>query len=416
MLRVTHAHSSIVLLIAVSVCRLICGLAVVKVLSVILGPSQFGTLSQVIGVCALFYSFAGGGVTNGVILFAGGEPVNEVRRIWLTAALTFATVAGLALAAVASILFALGAEAILGDARLAPVFLAIAGVQAVIGIGNVLLAYCSGRGDVKTFAIANIVGTLAWAALIVAATALLGFSGATWAVVVTPVCSTLVIVWMMRRRVQPVWPLLQKIDRSQVMTLLQASGYMALAICALPIAQAIIRADLAIRESWHSVGLWQSIARLSDAYMQIFGVLAVNFLLPRLLQCKDGQTRNVEVLRTGGVMLALYLTGASALYLLREPVVGLAYSPAFLPATVYLLPQLAADFAKIAAWILVYRFIAVGKLWVQPAAEIFQGLSVVLFYFALWPSLGSHAPVVGHLLSCIGLLVALGVAAWWVRV
>jgi O-antigen/teichoic acid export membrane protein len=411
----TEGRLSIALLISVSACRLLCGLAVIKALSMMLGPAQFGTLSQIIGVATVFYSFAGGGVTNGLILFAGSEQDDVRQRRWLAAALTFASVASILLAGVALLLFAFGANAILGNEKLANVFLGIGVVQAVIGLGNVMLAYSSCMGDVRSFAIANIVGTLVWAFLTVVATVLFGYSGATWAVIVTPISSAVMILWLWQRPLQLVLPLMLLTDRTQIMKLMQASGLMALAICALPTAHTIIRADLALRDSWSTVGLWQSMARLSDAYMQVFGVIAVNFLLPRLLQCKERRSQNLELLKTGGAMLALYLLGALSLYALREPVIGLAYSTEFLPAAVYLLPQLFADFGKVGAWILVYRFIAMDQLWVQPAAEMFQAFCMVVFYFILWPTLGNLAPVTGHLLSCSALIVALGLATWLTR-
>jgi O-antigen/teichoic acid export membrane protein len=408
-------YPSMSLLIAVSVCRLFCGLAVIKALSFILGPAQFGTLTQIIGVSTMFYAFAGGGVTNVVIRYAGETQDDEARRRWLAAALSAGTVTSILLAGMGLFLYKSGARAVFGDAALANVFLGIAAAQALIGVGNILLAYASGTGDLKTFATANILGTAAWALLTVGATLLAGFPGAVWSMILTPACPALVILWLLRRPLRPVWPLMLKMDRDQARQLLQASGLMVLAICALPVAQTIIRADLAFRDSWYEVGLWQATARLSDAYMQVFSIMAVNLLLPRLLERPEANARNAELWRTGGAMLVLFTLGAVVLYGIGGHVIRLAYSAEFLPATAYLVPQLAGDFAKVAAWILVYRFIATGQLWVQTAAEMFQGASVVVFYFMLWPSQKAFAPVLSHFLSCTALLAALGIAAWRCR-
>jgi O-antigen/teichoic acid export membrane protein len=411
----TSQYTSMSLLIAVSVCRLFCGLAVIKALSFILGPAQFGTLTQIIGVSTMFYAFAGGGVTNVVIRYASDVQEDGERRRWLAASLTVGAASSILLALIAGMLYKSGTKAVFGDAALANVFLGIAAAQALIGVGNILLAYASGAGDLKTFATANILGTAAWALLTVVATLMFGFPGAVWSMILTPACPALFILWLLWRPLRPVWPLLAKVDREQARQLLAASGLMVLAICALPAAQTVIRADLAARDSWHEVGLWQSVARLSDAYMQVFGVMAVNLLLPRLLVRPEAGSRNAELRRTGGTMLALFACGAVVLYSIGGHVIRLAYSAEFLPATVYLVPQLVGDFAKVGAWVLVYRFIAVGQLWVQTAAEIFQGVGVVAFYFLLWPSQKAFAPVLSHLLSCIGLLAALGFATWRYR-
>jgi hypothetical protein len=320
------------------------------------------------------------------------------------------------LGAIAALLYGFGSEALFGDATLATVFLGIAAAQAVMGVGNILLAYASGTRDLRSFATANIAGTLAWASLTVVATLWFGFTGAVWTATLAPICTTLVILAILKGTLRPTLPLIFEIDRTRVIKLLQASGFMILAISALPIAQTIVRADLAVRGSWHDVGLWQAIARLSDAYMQVFGMLTINLLLPRLLQSPDPRSRNAELRKTGGAMLALFVVGASVLYLIREPAIRLAFSAEFLPATSYLPPQLFADFAKVGAWILVYRFVAAGQLWAQPAAEIFQAVGFAAFYYLLWPAYGSSAPVFSHLLSCFALLAVLAMATRLYRV
>ena len=407
--------SSISLLIAVSASRLLCGLAIVKALSYILGPTQFGTISQVMGVCAVFYGFAGGGVTNGLILYSGRETDASEQRRWLAAALAIGVAASTLLAITSILLGVFGAFAVLGQAARPGVFVGIAVAQAVIGVGNILLAYASGIRDLRSFALASIIGTLAWALITVAATLTLGYTGSIWAVILAPAATAFVIVAILWQQLYPYRALLVDINRSRVLRLLQASGFMAIAVSALPLAQTFIRANLAQHTSWHDVGLWQSVARLSDAYMQVFGVICINLLLPRLLQRPGFAGRNGEIMRTGGAMLALFLCGAIVLYGLREPVVRLAFSSEFLPAAAYIAPQLAADFAKVGAWILVYRFVAAGHLWAQPAAEVFQAIGVVVFYLALLPTQGALAPVFGHLLSCIALLCALGIVAWRFR-
>ena len=88
---------------------------------------------------------------------------------------------------------------------------------------------------------------------------------------------------------------------------------MVVAAASIPLAQLFVRADLAFKVGWQDVGYWQSIARLSDAYMQVFAVLCINLLLPQL--SRSARAMRVNLLgRLGRIFIALFLFGAASLY------------------------------------------------------------------------------------------------------
>jgi hypothetical protein len=256
-------YSSLVLLIAQSACRILCGLAVAKALSS-LGPARFGTLSQIIGISMVFYGFAGGAVSNGLVVNLGRVKDEHSRHLWLAAGLVVALAASAILAVAALILYEFGAKALLGDETLAGVFLGVAAAQVVISVGNILLSYSSGTGKMTSFAVANIAGTFAWMVLTVAATFAIGFSGAKWAVVLTPFFTAVIITAIRWRSLaKATAALARQMDNEHITALLRASGWMAIAMILLPLAQMIVRADLGQREGWYDVGLWQSVVRLT---------------------------------------------------------------------------------------------------------------------------------------------------------
>lgn len=412
----TSATHPLVMLVTVSVCRLACGLGVVKALSALLGPAQFGVISQIVGSSSVVYSLAGGGIGNGLILYEGRERQKGTHGLWLAAALNISLISSMMLGIVALALYWVKPQIILAGSVPATIFLAIAIIQIIIGVGNVLLAYASATHDLKSFSSANILGSISWLLCIVLLTVFGGFDGAVWAVIITPAFTAIAIIAILWTPFRIALAHLLHVEWTRTEKLLRASALTALAVCALPLAHTIVRADLAIQASWRDVGLWQAVMRLSDAYMQIFGVIAINLLLPRLLQSRDLKARRDEVRRTGGAMLLLFAAGSAFLYYFREPVLQLAYSTEFAPAGPLIAPQLCADFAKVCSWIIVYRFIAAGYLWVQPAAETLQAVGLVGFYFLLLPAHGVTAPVLGHLASSIVLLIVLTVLVTRLRV
>jgi polysaccharide transporter, PST family len=392
-----------------SLCRLVCGFAVVKALSAIYGPADFGTISQVMGIAALFFMLAGGGISNGLILELGREKEQPARLQWLASALEIAFGSAIVLFLTGLLLFALAADTLFGNRAPPALILGIAIAQAFVGIGNVLVAHASGVGNIRSFAAANILSTLLWAGLIVAITLVSTLRSSMWAVALTPAALGLVAAVLFRRSIAAALSYLPAKNAERRWRLLYASAFMIITVAAMPIASLIVRTDLSQRVSWEAVGFWQSVARLSDAYMQIFGVLIANFLFPKLVDCTASHERLSTLIRVGGQLIGLFLIGAVLLYSLRPHVITIAYSSAFLPASALIPTQLVGDLAKLTVWILVYNLMASGRLWMQPLAEIAQAVIFTAAYYILASQQQLAAPVTAHATACIVLTIALTV-------
>lgn len=399
-------RSSIVTLLAMMFVRLGAMLVVFKFLSTSFGPERFGTISQVMAISAIFYMFAGGGLTNGLIRHVAADESDAVRREWLSSATWICFASSLLLGAVAIFLYGIGGGGLLPSAEMATLFLVIGTAQIIVGAGNIALAYLSGVGDLKSFSFANALGNIFALVVVVVSTLLAGFPGGLVSAAIMPllpaVLGIIAIIAGLRADVIP----LPKLDREKFVTLLKFSGTMLVAITAVPFAQLYIRADFAGYSGWETVGYWQATVRLSDAYMQIFGVLFVNLLLPQLAG-HQGQAR-IKVLKTlGAALVGLFLFGGVLYYLMRDIVIQLAFSSQFLPSSSYVGPQLLGDLCKVLSGIIIYYFVASGTLWVHSFAEVVQAIFTMLFYIVLKSIAGVHAPVYGHALACALLLIVM---------
>ncbi len=401
---------SMILLVGMAVTRIVSTFAIVKLISQAFGPEAFGALSHVIGVSAVFYMFAGGGLANGLIRNVAASDDPASRGEWLRAASVISTVTAFALGAFCLVCYLWGGALILLDPELAPVFLVIAVTQAVIGLGNAALAFLSGIGRIGTFAAANALGSLAAAGLVAVAVQLGGLWGAFLAVATLPLVPSLIGIVLLAQRVRAEarWP--ARTNGSHVLELLKFSGAALLAVVAVPVVQAYMRLEMASDLGWESVGHWQAIARISDAYMQIFGVLFINLLLPQLARASS-ETRRVVALRLGGVFVGLYLAGTVVYYLLRQQIILIAFSPEFLPATNLLLTQSLGDLCKIGTWVIVYTYVASGRLRVQVGAELAQAVLTALVFVLLAPFGSDAVAVTSHAIACAAVLFGLAVVA-----
>ena len=105
------------------------GFVLLKYLALQFGPGTFGLLTQVMGVAAIFYMFAGGGITNGLIRNISAAHSAEEHDRWMSAGITISALTSVALAVIAITLGLFDGGAILGDPSYRWVYFVIAITQ-----------------------------------------------------------------------------------------------------------------------------------------------------------------------------------------------------------------------------------------------------------------------------------------------
>ena len=357
------------------------------------------------GVAAIFYMFAGGGITNGLIRNISAASSEEERKLWMSAATTISTLSSFALAAIAFALALLDGNLIFGDPTYGFVYVAIAFAQLVVGLGNLLLAYFSGVGDNRIFALVHIVGNILSLLLLISLAEGLGLDGAIFGLVLAPATFGLVALWPFIRRARDRRMFGMTWERSKLKNLFAYAAAMACAVMAVPLAQLLIRIDMSERLGWNFVGYWQAVAKLSDAYMLFIGIIFINYLLPRLAQRHEPASALGALARFGVPLLGMFGLACAAVYLTRDYLILLVYSREFLPASYLVLPQLVGDTLRVAALLPHYYFMSRGRVLIVFVSELTQGVALYVLYLALAPSYGALAPVYGHIGTYAFLLV-----------
>jgi O-antigen/teichoic acid export membrane protein len=369
------------LLIAMVVARILAMLVAFKYLSIHFGPTGFGKLSQVMAIAALFSTFAGGGLSNGLVREIAASRSLESRAAWLKAAFSIAALSVVVLAGIAIVLFFFGAQVFLDDVGLAWVFILIGVAQIGTAIGNTALAYLSGLNAVKYYSMAGIFGSIFSVLFVIAASHFYGFYGAVAGSAVFALSPSIFAIGFLVLKMPGHLgeALMQNVDWIKIRTLANYSLAMVVAAAAVPMALVHIRSSLGQTNGWNTVGEWQSVARIGDAYIQVFGVLFANFLLPRL-SATTGIERRKIMQKFSTSTVVLFLGGGIIFYIFGARVLSIVYSSDFANAVQYVAPQLLADFFKILASFFVFRYVALGRPNIQALGEVIQAI-VMLFVF-----------------------------------
>jgi O-antigen/teichoic acid export membrane protein len=385
--------------------RLVAGLVILKYLAWQFGPTTFGLLTQVMGIAAVFYLFAGGGITNGVIRNISATPSEVERRRWMSAGTTITVLSSIALAVVAVALALFGGSAIFGDPAYAPVFIGIAAGQVLVGFGNLALAYFSGSGNSRTFAAVQIVANILSLLLLVTLTEGVGLGGAIIGLVAGPATIGVVALWSFFRQVtyrgmfRLIW------DRAPLKDLLSYAAVMASSVAAVPIAQLLIRLDMSERLGWDVVGYWQAVAKISDANMLFISVIIINYLLPQLSNRHERASALRFLVRFGAMLLGMFVVACGLIYSARNLLILVIYSEKFLAAASLFLPQLVGDTFKVGTLLLYYYFMSRGRVLIVFVLELALGVTLYVLYLILAPSYGAFAPIYAYAAAYAGVLL-----------
>ena len=396
---------SVAMLVAMVLFRIAALLVLMKFLAVQFGTSGFGQLSQILAVGALFSVLAGGGLTNGIVRNLAASDSASDRAAWIKAAIPIAAASAAALAGSAWLLYATAASALFPGQDLGFVLVIIACSQAVVGFGNIAHAYLSGTQNVRAFTMANAMGSGAAAALVAFLAYTAGFRGAAAGCAAMALMPAVFGMITAARSID--WRDLRDatFDRFRIGALLRFGGSMYLAAAAVPLVWVYVRSDLALREGWQAVGLWQSVTRISDAYMQVFGAIFMNYALPQLAAARPSE-RLLRLRYIAVLVAALFIPGTTVLYVFRDTILELAFSSAFANAAMFLAPQIAGDAFKLVSLVFVYYLMSLNRASILAWMELLQAALMLVTYGLLVQRLGAQAAVASYTLATLGVMTA----------
>jgi PST family polysaccharide transporter len=375
----TLVRTSLLNGVAVAV-KVMAAMALNKILAIYVGPAGYGIIGQFQNALAVIVNLAGGVVATGVTK-ATAEHYDDTARqhgVWRTAirlSLAASVLAGVVLLVLRSHL----SEALLHNAGLASVFVALALTLPATAANNILLAVVNGKKEVGIYITANIIGSL----ITLTVTGLLawqfGLYGALVACAIAPSLALLSTAAMvLRRSWLSLGALWGPVDKA---ALKELSGFALMGITAAlatPIALMLIRQYVADTLGLPAAGYWQASWKISEIYLMLVTTTLTLYYVPRLAEIRHGRELRQEVWKVYRFVMPVVLVGATVIYVLRDFITQLLFSADFRPMEALFSWQLTGDVIKIGSWVL--SCIMLGRSMVKAyiATEIIFSASFVL--------------------------------------
>lgn len=403
---------SVIHFIVATLAKVIAAVIVIKLLSWQLGPNGFGLISQLMALAAMASMLAGGGITNGVIKMLSATPADTLEgKKWIGSALFITCLFSVVIAIVLLVGAPLLADKFL-EGRFVAALTCLAIAQSLAGVGSLILAESSSRGDSRAYALINSGAALLGATAIAVGAYLNAADGAAYAIALAPAFTGMLGLALLFPKRHTVFLVAPRFDRVKVGSLMSFSSLTLVGALSVPLAQILIRDAMGGAFSWESVGYWQGAVKISDVYMQFVGVILINYALPRFSNADLAHA--VSELRLTLIWLFVLLISGFALILtIQDFAITLVFSAAFLPMGAYFLPQMGGDLLRSAAAAASFFLLARGQIRIPLLFELFQGVFLYGLYRLLERSAGEMAPVYGHFLAYLLLASLMGCAVKW---
>lgn len=378
-----------------------------KILAVYVGPAGYAVIGQFQNAVSIIVNVAGGLLATGVTKATAEHFDAEAKQhaVWQTA-VRLSLIMSLIAAAVLLTAHAELSEWLLHRSDMAGIFVWLALTLPAMAANNLLMAIVNGKKEIGIYVAVNIAGSV----VSMLVTGLLAFAfglyGALVAFTINPAIVLLTTAAVISRRdwfrLAHLWG---PANRPAVKEL-AGFGLMGLTSALLmPATFMVIRDHLSTTLGPTAAGFWQASWKISEIYLMLVTSTLSVYYLPRLAEIKTGSEMKAEILKVYRFVLPLVVGGALAIFLLRDLIIRILFTPDFVPMRELFPWQLTGDVLKIGAWIVGYILLGRAMVRIFVITEIaFAGAFIGL----TWWFTGRYG------LPGVAMAYALNYAIYWI--
>lgn len=372
-----------------------------KILAVYLGPNGYATIGQFQNFIQMVTTFAGSAINTAVVKYTAEYHEDEIkqRAVWKTAG-SIVFVFSLIFAILILIFQKQLALYIFQSLKYQTIFVWFAVFLIFFNFNTLFLAILNGKKEILKLVLANMAGSV-FALVITGVLAIkLHLYGALIALSIYQSITFIVTLFLCYRAK---WfefsSLFGKIDLGITKKFISFSLMALVSAICVPLSQILIRSYLAKEFGIDYAGYWEAMIRLSTVYLLLVTTTLGVYYLPRLSELNAIDEIKQEVYLGYKFIFPLAIIGGISVFILREWIINLLFSPSFTPMQDLFFWQMMGDALKIGSWILAYLMLSKAMTKLYICTEILFTFSLIILTYIFTQIFGFEGVSVAHLIN-----------------
>ena len=374
--------------------RMLAGMISVKIVALIIGPAGIALLGQLHNFNSILLGLANGGISSGITKYVAEykEDENLIKK-YLSNAFRITLICSVIVAIVL----------IVGCKQLSELIL-LSDEYYYVFIVFVL----NGYKQFKKYVEINVAGTLFGLVYSVCLVYFWGLPGALINAVTFQSIVFFATLWMCRKQT---W--LRKDyfkEKFDYVVTKQYFGYSLMTLTTLallPVSQLILRGYVISEISASDAGIWEGMNRVSGTYLSVITTALSVYYLPRLSEIVDNKDLRNEIFKCYKFIIPLLLLIGVSIYIARDFIIWLLFTPDFRPMENLFVWQLFGDLFKISSWLLAFIMVAKAQTKIFITTEVVFDLSYLLLCFMCMKYNGVVGLTQGYLINYILYMAAM---------
>jgi PST family polysaccharide transporter len=360
-----------------TIIKLASSLVINKVIAIFIGPAGIALIGQFQNFLMFITTIGNGAINSGVTKYVAefNGTDNTKRNDVISAAFMIATLFSLLIGAViffGSTYFSIW---ILKTAAYHTVFKLLGIALIFISFNTILLSIINGLKKIKLFIAINISGSLLSLVITSLLTIKYELFGALLAMVIVQAIILFVTLPIALKKLDFAFSFNKIVDKIYYRKLL---GFSLMAIVSMifgTMTQIMVRNHLIHTFSIEEAGYWQSVWMISAMYENVLITAFSTYFLPRLSELQKPEEVRQEILSGYKIILPFVLVTALLIYLLRDFIIFILFTPEFIEMRNLFLFQMIGEIFKMASWTLAFLMMAKAMTRVFIFTEVLFSLS-----------------------------------------
>lgn len=397
-----------------TVIKILIGFVVNKILAIYVGPSGIALLGQFGNYFGILITFGNGGINSGVTKYIAeysGE--NDRQQKFVSTSLSIAFYCSLLFGCINYIFAEELSIYLFNSIEYITVFKVFSVTLVFTSLNSTLLSILNGYKEIKLFVSIGLLNNFIGLAMTYMLAVKYLVFGALLSVVLTQsiVCITTFLI--VRRFGWFNFTFLKaKFDKVVVANLSKYTLMAVTSACVVPVSQIMVRNYLTENLSLDEAGYWQAVWKISEVYLMVITTSLATYYLPRLSEIKDKYELRQEIFRGYKILLPLTIAMACGIYVMREYIIFILFTPTFIPMKELFLFQLIGDVFKIASWLLAFLMMAKTMTKLFIASEIIFSFSFLGLTYLFVNEYGLIGITYAYALNYLAYLILMIVFMW----